>query len=725
MKFYLLILFFLTSAFLQAQTLQGTVVSDQDEPLIGASVVILNTSKGALTDINGRFRLEYNVGDKKVVISYVGFVSDTLGIAGLNPDPVITLQSKQLSEVVVKGSSTFIDEVQPIHTTVITEKELLKAACCNLSESFETNASVDVSFSDAITGAKQIQMLGLDGIYVQINRENIPNIRGLTSRFGLGFIPGTWIQSIDVGKGAGSVVTGYESMTGQINVELKKPGNMEKLFVNGYFNEVGRMELNLHGANQISDRLSTGLFIHGNYLNSEMDRNDDNFVDIPKSRQINILNRWKYEGDRVNSQAGINYLIEDKAGGQLGFDWNDNAATSALYGYRNTTKKTEVFGKTGILFPRKPYKGIGITYSGSYQKVDAAFGHKKYDGEEKTLHTNFIYQSIIDNSFHQFKTGFSYLYDDYKEVYNDSLFARTESVPGIFFEYSFLPSDKFTAVAGARNDFHNLYGNMFSPRIHLKYGDKTTFRLSAGRGFRVPNAIAENTGVLVSSRDIVVSEELRPEEVWNYGMTMTHQGEVLNKKMTLIMDYFYSDFTNQMVVDMDKDASKVYLSNLDGDSYAHSFQAEAAFDLTESLQTKLAYKLYDVKTTLAGKLQNVPFISRHRFFGNISYATKYDIWKFDLTGQWYGAQRLPDTSGKPTEFQLTTYSPDYFTFNSQVSRAFRWGEIYLGGENILNFRQDSPIIAANDPFGPEFDASMTWGPLMGRMIYTGFRYRID
>lgn len=727
MKTLLIPIFILFSSFSFAQTLiTGTVLNEEKEPLPGSNVVVLNTTRGTLTDTEGAFKLNILPSDKYLVISYVGYLPDTVDIRGKSEIQSI-LRSEALDEIVVKSSSTFVDQLQPITTVVITEKELTKAACCNLSESFETNASVDVSFSDAVTGAKQIQMLGLDGIYVQINRENIPNIRGLTARYGLGFIPGTWIQSIDVGKGAGSVMNGYESMTGQINVELKKPESMEKLYLNGYVNEMGRTELNVHGAQKISDKITTGTFLHGNYFGMESDRNSDGFVDIPKSRQLNFLNRWKYSGDRLNSQIGFHYVVDDKAGGQLGFGWKDNPLTANIYGYSNKTERAEIFGKIGILFPEKPYKGIGILYSGSVQELDAEFGRKSYLGKEKTFYSNVIYQSIIDNSFHTFKTGFSYLYDDYEEVYNDSLYTRTESVPGLFLEYTYSPAEKLILVAGARNDFHNIYGNQFSPRLHIKYDllTSTALRLSAGKGFRVPNAIAENTGVLVSSRDVIVTEEIKPEVSWNYGATINHEGEVLDKKTNLSVDYFYTNFENRLVVDMDRDPSKIYFTNLDGRSFAHSFQTEVMVDVQENLDFKVAYKYYDVKSTLNNEVQQVPFISKHRFFGNIGYATKYDIWKFDLTGQWYGPKRLPNTEEKPEQYQLEKNSPAFFTFNGQVNRAFRWGEIYFGAENILNYIQETPIVATDDPFGPHFDASMSWGPLAGRMIYAGFKYKMD
>ena len=289
----------------------------------------------------------------------------------------ITLQenTSELGEVVVTASSSFMDDLESKHIEIITEAELTKAACCNLSESFETNASVDVSFTDAVSGAKTIRMLGLDGRYVQINRENIPNVRGLSGRFGLSYVPGTWVQSIDVGKGAGNVVNGYESMTGQINVELKKPENSEKLYINSYANSFGRLEFNANHAFDINDKLSTALLFHSNYFNNEIDDNDDGFMDLPKSKQINFMNRYKFQGEKMVSQIGLTFMRDEKAGGQLGYGFNDDFRTSTEYGFSNKATRAEVFGKTGLLFPHKPYKGWGFIYSASYLDIDLSLIH--------------------------------------------------------------------------------------------------------------------------------------------------------------------------------------------------------------------------------------------------------------------------------------------------------------------------------------------------------------
>ena len=723
------ILFLISIQLSHAQVISGMVADQNHRPLPGATVLELGTQNGVITNVNGRFQLELTQENSQIQVSYAGYKADTL-VPTPNQMMHIKLEesTEELSEVVVKASSTFFDRAESKHVEVITEKELLKAACCNLSESFETNASVDVSYADGVTGAKTIMMLGLDGRYVQINRENLPNIRGLIGRYGMGYIPGTWIQSIDVGKGAGSVVNGYESMTGQINVEMKKPESSEKLYLNGYVNSFGRLEYNANWSADLSDRWSAGLLLHTDMLNNDIDNNDDGFMDIPKTRQVNVLNRYKYQGEKFVSQIGINYLLDEKAGGQTGFGFKDDAASSSLYGFMNRTSRVEVFGKTGLLFPEKPYKGWGFLYSVSRANVEAAFGRDQYQGQETTVYGNLIFQNIIaKNSFHQYKTGVSFLYDSFDETYIDSTFTRQEVVPGLYFEYTYKPGDDFSLVAGLRTDFHNLFGTWFSPRLHSRYQitENTTLRGSIGKGYRVGNVLVENTGALVSNRTLIVNEAPQPEESWNMGLSVVSGLPLGGKTLDIVGDYFYTDFLNQLIYDMDQNSQQVNIYNLDGRSYAHSFQVEASYPVTDLLTLKGAYKYYDVRTTIDGQLMQMPFISRDRLFLNASFSTPYDTWGIDGTLQWYGSKRLPNTTDKPGEFQRAQASPDFFLLNMQVSKGFRWGNIYLGSENMLNFMQDDPIIDPGNPFGENFDASIVWAPIAGRMIYAGIRFKID
>lgn len=733
-KYFLLIILLAFTEFASGQSaISGKVISTTKEPLVGATVRIDGTTIGAITDTEGRFELKNLPAKADLVISFVGYKTMVVPLTGTEMAITLEEDTESLQEITVTGRSSSIDELKPILNELITEKELLKAACCNLSESFETNASVDVSMTDAVSGAKMIRMLGLDGRYVLISREGIPHIRGLNSRYGLGYVPGTWIQSIDVGKGAGSVINGFESMTGQINLEFKKPENSETWYLNAYLNTFGRVEINANHATRLSDKWSTVLLFHGNYLGSEMEGNNDGFMDMPKSRQINIMNRYKYEGERIVSQIGFQYMIDDNAGGQLGYGFGDDLLTSAVYGFKNTAMRAEIFGKVDWLFPDKPYKGWGLQYSFAYQDYDGGAGRRVYSGTETTLYGNLIYQNIIGDTRHQYKTGVSYLHDAFDEQLNsmiagdfDSALVRTERIPGVYYEYNYLPNEDFTLVAGYRLDFHNIYGVYSTPRIHLRYalGPDLTLRASAGKGYRTPNVIMENTQVLVSNRQMVLQESPEPEISWNFGGSVVGQFNLFDKPVHMVSDYFFTSFENQLIYDQDQSPNSLFIYNLDGRSFAHSYQIEVQYEIVKNLSMKAAYKYYDVKTTINGVLQPIPYVNKDRFFMNLAYITEFEKWHADLTWMMNGPARLPDTSQSSDEFRRNAYSPWFMLVNAQISRGFRWGNVYIGSENLLDFRQSNPIVDPENPFGNNFDASMIWGPVAGRMVYTGIRYRI-
>jgi outer membrane receptor for ferrienterochelin and colicins len=713
------------STIVQAQKFSGKVVdTTTSEPLIGATLLWQGSDKGTATDVNGEFTLDKISNTNSLIVSYIGYETDTLQINGSYLE-IKLVSGKTLDGVVVKGASSGIDMMEPRKIEVISAKELQKAACCNLSESFETNASVDVSYTDAVSGAKQIKMLGLDGNYTQIISENLPNIRGLATPFGLSYIPGSWIESIDLGKGAGSVVNGYESMAGIINVELKKPDNSDPFFLNLYLNSMGRAEINVDGAKKWNEKWSTGVMLHGSNQSFQIDMNEDGFMNAPQFTQINGIARAKYSGDRYMGQYGIKILNEDRFGGQMGFT-KDQRGSSQIYGTGFNTRRVEIFTKNGVLFPATPYRGIGIVANATRHEQDAFFGLNSYAGVQQTLYVNSIYQSIIGNTNHQFRTGLSYMYDEYREVLIDSAFNRMESVPGAFYEYSYMGSDQFTLVAGMRGDFHNLFGLFWTPRLHLKYEPvkRTSVRANVGRGYRVPNGIAENLPLLISSRRVSIEPELKPEIAWNYGLSLTQQFRAANRNGSIDFEFFRTDFENQLIIDRDANPNLLRFYNLEGQSFANSFQVELTYEILPSLDFKTAYKYYDVRATINGELREIPFVSKHRYFANIGYATKFDIWKFDLTAKWAGSQRFPDFPAEHMgHFEETT--PSFWNINAQVTKTFRKWDLYVGVENLTNFMQMDMILGANDPFGTGFDAGNIWGPVIGRMFYTGMRFNIN
>lgn len=726
-----LLLLFVSNTF--AQHLQGSVSElinkTKKSALIGVNIYWQGTNTATTSDTIGRFHLPRSAKSNRLIFSVIGYKSDTIIITTQSDLAVILQSENTLQEVTISSAATTIDRLSPIQTEIITSKALAKAACCNLSESFETNASVSVSYSDAVTGAKQLQFLGLSGQYMQVNTENIPTIRGLNTTFGLNFIPGTWISSIDVAKGVGSVVNGYEAMIGALNVELVKPDAPEKLYLNAYANSFGRGEVNLNLAKTINKKWSVALLTHGSTMQTELDKNGDKFLDLPKYNQVNAINRWKFQSERFMAQFGIKALYEDRTGGQI----SDIISSALRYQFGSTTKRIEWFSKTALLFPEKPYKGLGLIVNALSHENESNFGFKKYRGQQKSLYANLIYQGIINNTNHTYKAGLSYLLDDYHERFIDSTFTRTESIPGVFGEYTYIIPEKFTLVVGSRVDFHNLFGVRFTPRLHLKYdlNTNTALRIAAGKGWRVPNPIAENFGLLVNSRALfVLDKKILPEESWNYGLSLSHDFVLFDKKATLVLDAYRTDFQSQLIVDMES-SDRIVAYNLRGKSFSNSFQAELNLTPIQRMEVKLAYRLFDVKTDLqtrSGALTLLPkmFVNRDRVLFNLGYSTKFEKWKFDFTWQWNGRRRIPDASLNHEHNVLSpaVYAPAFSNINAQVTKNFRKWAAYIGGENLGNFTQKNPIIAPNNPFGASFDASMVWGPIVGRMIYVGMRYKI-
>jgi outer membrane receptor for ferrienterochelin and colicin len=724
-----LLLFFSASA-----QISGTVKGNNKgaaEALPGANVYWAGTTKGTATAADGSFTL--SVPDSlpaQLVISMTGFKSDTLKIS--QPDEKLSVlldNAVELTTVVVeeKQSGTMNKLYTPINTEVIGKKELLKAACCNLSESFSTNASVDVAFTDAVSGAKKIQMLGLDGVYTQILSENIPALRGLSAAYGINYIPGTWVENILVTKGTGSVVNGYESISGQINLEFLKPQELKKrFFVNLYGNQNGRMEANIHAGKKLNEKWSALLFTHASSNSMKQDKNKDSFLDMPLTQQYNAFNRWDFNNNKnFEAQLGVKGLYENRQGGQTHFVPSAER-DSSLYGIGINTRSAEYYSKTGFLFPSKPYKSIGIQTSGKWQQQDMYFGLRDYRGVQKSFYANAIYANIIRTTDHKYKLGLSYVYDDYHEKFMDTVYLRTESVPGAFAEYTYTHADKFSLVAGIRGDYHNLYGFFCTPRLHMRYNvtKKTTLRLSGGKGFRTPNIFVENQAVFASSRQIVIRESPEPEIAWNYGGSVNQQFRLFGNDAFINIDFFRTDFESQVVVDLDQNVNKVVFYNLQGKSYSHSLQVDAGFEPFEEFAVKAAYKWYDVNTTYNHELLAKPFVPQHRVMLDMAYSTYMEIWKFDITGNWFGKSRIPATVLNPLQYQLPKYSREYFLLNAQITKKFRKFETYLGCENILNYMQKDPILASRDPFGKYFDASMIYAPLEGRVIYLGLRFEI-
>lgn len=693
-------------------------------PISGAKITLKSNGEYSITNEEGQFEL---ILPKKLpdtlIFSANKYLSETLEVN--ENDKFISLDvllysDKLLPEVVIgmkeKGHS--ISRLKTLHVEELTSTELRKAACCNLSESFETNASVDVNITDAVSGAKKIQMMGLDGVYTQIQLENIPFLRGLESAFGLNALSGAWIESMQITKGTGNVVNGHESMAGLINIELKKPAEMEKLYINGYTSAVGRAELNANAGQVLSEKWSTGSFLHASGMFGDIDHNNDGFRDVPKGNNLAFMNRWNFQGDKMESQFGINTYWDQKFGGQNGFRPNAN---DGKYGVTMDSRHIDAFAKTGF-FLKNPDNSIGIVYHAKYQELSAKFGNRIFEGQETRAYLNAIYDGNIFNHDHKIKFGFSGVYNNIQQLADSLKADRIDYIPGMFGEYTYTGM-RLTTVSGARIDYHNLFGWQFSPRMHIKYllTQETDLRITAGKGWRVPNYLIDNVSLLATSKGWIAPMNIQPEISWNFGGSFVQYMRLWDRRRaTLTLDFYHTFFENQLIVDRDASNSDIVFKNYNGKSYSNSLQAEFSFEPIKNFEVRLAFKYLDVKAEYDGKLQQQVMIPKQRGFLNLGYITKNKRWEFNSTLSVFGKSRLPglDLNGNQT------YSSVYPMLNGQITYIYKKWDFYLGAENITNFKQHDAIVAANEPFGPSFDATEIWGPVMGTNIYIGFRYAI-
>jgi outer membrane receptor for ferrienterochelin and colicins len=747
---------FACSAFAQ---LRGRVVEispnkKDTTALPGVTVFWLNSSIGSATDSKGLFSIASTTLTNRLIITAVGYKSDTLIIKDTTHFLSIRLKAGvdlNEVEVIYESKETEFSYLNPMKIETLGERSLMKAACCNLSESFETNPSVDVNFADAVSGTKQIQMLGLSGQYAQITKENMPYLRGLANAYGLTFIPGTWIQSIQLSKGAGSVINGYESFTGQINTELQSPETSDKLNFNSYVNQNGRNEYNLNAKHRVNEKFAVGLLTHMSYNPKKEDMNHDGFLDIPTGRQYNMMNKYSYNtGKGFEAQFGGGYLEDIRIGGQthpsVKFDTIAHTPTHSyiivdtlpLYEVEIKNKKWEVYSKTGYVFTKKPATSMGLQLSYLNHDQQNFYGINSYKGLQKTFYANYIYQGIINTTNNTYKLGASFMNDNVDETYHLFKFKRDEKVGGAFAEFAHNKGETFNLVAGLRADYHNYYGLFFTPRLHMRYGinnSKTVFRISGGRALKTANIFAENMALMATSRDWMLTPSdlsmpygLKPETGWNYGFNFTQKLKLNYKDAYVTVDLYRTDFTQQVVVDVDYNAQQAWFYNLNGPSFSNTAQLEFGWEIRKRLNIKTAYRYVDTKVTYKNGLLQKALVSMHRAFINMSYETKNKHWLFDATLQYNGKKRLPQTNLNPTEYKREDYSPAFYNVLSQITYLTKIKKsdfnIYVGVENALDYKQQNPIVASDLPFNKYFDASMVWGPIYGRMLYAGLRFKI-
>ena len=682
-------------------------------------------------------------------------------------------KDQELTEVKVvarrAGTSRLAGAVNGI---AVNKDELFKAACCNLGESFTTNPSVDVAYNDATTGARQIKLLGLSGTYVQMLTENLPNFRGAAIPYALGYVPGPWMKGIQVSKGSASVKNGYESITGQINVDYLQPEDEQQVEVNLFGDTKSRIEANADANVHLSDKWATEILLHHENILKNHDDNSDGFYDMPGREQYNVQNRWVYKGDKYIFHGGIGALKEIRTSGQdaehvhihegaasdgksssasdnttalLSDASSSDAFANELYRIKLHTNRYEGYMKHAFILNKEHGTNIALMGSASMHQLDAQYGNKLYDLNEKNVYGSLMFETNFTHQ-HNLSMGLSINHDYlgqrtnvnvYPQVYTDQRppyilsemqrLNEKETTPGAYAQYTYTLGTKLTAMAGVRFDHSSIYGNFFTPRFHVKYSpiDAVSIRLSAGKGYRTVFGLAEYNYLLASGREFqITGDGLQQEEAWNYGVSTAFYIPMFGKTLKLNAEYYYTDFKHQAVVDYDYNSGYILLDNLQGKSYSHTFQIDASYPLLKGLEITAAYRLNNVKCTygIDKELKEKPLTSKYKALFTASYKTPLGLWQFDATVQLNGGGRNPEP------YQLSdgsqSWAPRFHSFeqvSAQVTRWFRHWSIYVGGENLTGFKQKTPIYGSNNPWGKDFEPTLVWGPVEGRMFYAGVR----
>jgi Outer membrane receptor proteins, mostly Fe transport len=724
------LLFFLSV--LAGDKVRGTVKDVSGAPVSFAFVYWEGSQHAVMTDDAGSFEIQLSSeGISTLCVEYIGYNTNCQEITNLDEELTIVMQSNlELDAIEVIGfiPGTAKDRNSLFNKDNISTRELSRAACCSLAESFETNPSVDVSYSDAVTGSKQIQLLGLAGRYVQMLTENYPNFRGVSSAYGMDYIPGPWMQSIQVSKGSASVKNGYESITGQINAEYKKPHQADPLSVNLFASDAGRYEANLDGAIGLNDKLYTGLLLHYSFENERHDSNHDSFLDMPKRNQFNIMNRWHYQIPEFISQSGVKYIYDKRTSGQTSSTVHESQIEDP-YRIGVRVNRGEVFTKNGYIFDQETGKSLALMLSGTYHDQESYYADKHYDIAQTNVYASLMYEASFTDK-HKLSTGLSLNYDNYKPSGNigrlySGVQDNKETTTGVYAEYTFTPQESFSLLAGVRADYSNVYDFFITPRLHLKYtpADFANIRLSAGKGYRTPFVLPENQYLLASSRILFFDSKIEQEEAWNFGGSMAFYIPIGRRELSLTGEVYYTKFQNQAVVDLDQNAHEVHFYNLKGRSDALVVQGEASYSPITGLTLMGAYRWMDTKTNYNGVVRDKPLMSKYKAMATVSYETKFRKWQFDFTAQFNGKGRmpLPDETNPLWDRKFKPYT----ILLAQITRNFRNFGVYIGSENLTNFKQKNPIVGSNDPYGPDFDTTLIWGPTMERKFYIGIRYNIS
>ncbi len=737
MKYYLLSVVLFTAIHLNAQTINGSVTNIFGEALEGATIYWVKAELGTSTAPDGSYVIDRStVEQDSLIFSYVGFKDEKIYPGTLDHWEIQLLEDNNLAQIDItakKQATSYVDG--PYKVEGIGVREIERAACCSLAGCFSTNASVQSVTTNIVADTKELQILGLSGVYNQVLVDGVPLIQGMSLPLGSGSYPGTQLDQIFVSKGAGSVLQGPQGISGQINIITKKADDNPRLFLNAFANSFGESQYN---ANIIikKPRWNHLLSIHNTQPAGIRDINDDGFRDIPANERFSILNKFSFNQNqdaKFKSEISFRYWTEKRTGGHIDFDPNQ-AFSGTNYGQIINVDHIDATVKMN--YSLGDNSAITLTQSGFYQEQDNIYGLRSYEGTQLNLNTNLFADYFFGENDHNLKVGISNIHNDIDQLLTTKIpgeafdlldhYDHFDNIYGAFAE-TIWNQDIFTIILGLRTDHFGEFGWKTSPRmlIRAEVNESTDIRFSIGKGYRKAYPLAERGQLLSNNRRLIIDPQLAPEEAINIGVNAVYKHTFSFANMTLAADAYHTLFQNQIFPNYERSATKIYLYNFYGNSVSNSFQIENKWEFNNNIDFKWAYNYLDVYLIQAQEKIDLPFTTNHKWLANASWSTDRDDWQIDLTYSYTGSKILPSMSDFPEELQRDSHAPSFNILNTQLTKRWENIEVYGGAENIFNFFQEDPIVSANDPFGTYFDTSFTWGPTKGREFYLGLRYSME
>lgn len=755
MRIYLLLIFLLATTISYGQhtgVLFGRV-SSEGKPVEFVNILIVEITQGAITDSLGNYRMEnVPIGKFTVQFSGIGFITSkqsvtVTGDTQLNVD--LMEDVALLNEVVVTGTLKEVSKMESsIPVEVYSPTLFRKNPTPNIFEGLSMINGVQPQLNCNVCGTGDIRINGLDGPYTMVLLDGMPIVSSLSTVYGLSGIPNSLVKRIEVVKGPASTLFGSEAVGGLINIITQDAFTAPQFSVDAYSTSVGELNTDIGGvfkAGKASSLLGVNYFRFTN----PRDINKDNFIDVVLQDRISVFNKWSFK-TRSGKQSSIagRLFYEDRWGGEL--QWTEALRGSDLvYGESIKTKRFELIGS----HPLSANKNLTFDYSYNDHNQDSYYGSTSFQAQQKTAFAQLRWNKLFGK--HEILVGLPYRYI----FYDDNTLGTADgnknapgitSLPGLFVQDELKFNKKFTLLAGLRYDHHIIQGSIITPRLSFKYAshENSVIRLTAGRGFRVVNLFTEDHAALTGAREVVIVNELKPENSWNGNLNYVHTFLFAKGFANIDASLFYTHFTNRIIGDFITDPNKIIYDNLSGYAVSKGVSLNVESQFTSGLNIIMGgtlMEVYQVQDNTSG--ERIPQVLAPRFSGTatVSYTLPNSKWLIDLTARINGPMFMPVL---PNDFR-SDKSPWVPLLNLQLSRHLHVKkshlEIYGGVKNLLNFIPVNPLLHPDDPFdrpggkyfdnngdprpdtnpnGYTFDTAYSYAPMQGARAFLGVRFKI-